>query len=430
MSFKIGKVGALQLFQLFRQGSTILVAIFLVKIGLGTTSVGVYEKLLFIGFVLSFFWTIGLIQGILAQYPKKDASQQKQFFFNAYLFFLLISILIGLLCLGFRVPILNALIQQSQIPYYSLFIIYLTINLPTNLLEYFLFLKARYQLLVGYGIFIYGLQFLIMTLPFGLGYPFLYSFYGLIALAAVKHSLLLWFLNRESKWQVNFLQVQEWVSLSIPLILYSILAGATQAFDNWLVNYTYPGDESMFAIFRYGAREIPLAIILTSAFSNALIPEVAKDRHQGMQSIKEKSIRLMHQLFPISILLLLSSDWWFPLLFSAEYQDSIIIFNVLILITISRVIFPHTILIGIGKNKAIVWISVIEQSINVVSSLILVQFFGLWGIALGSLIAFSMEKVMQMLYLWKMDIRPEQYLPINWFLGYSVLMIVAYILIN
>ena len=429
-NFKIGQVGALQFYQLFRQGATLLTAILLVKIGLSSEAIGAYEQLLYIGFVLSFFWTTGLIQGFLSLFPQKDQKEQKNFFFNAYLLFLSLSLSLFLLCFFFQTEILQFLVQQASLPYFLLFILYFCINLPTVIIEYFLYLKSWSRFIIWLGSITFVTQVLIMILPVFFGYPFLYSFYGLIGLAILKHSILILFLLREATWSINIRLVKKWGIVSLPLLLYAFQGGATQAFDSWLVNYIFPGDDQMFAIFRYGSREVPLAIILTSAFSNAFIPNISKNLQDGMLSIKQKSIQLMHFLFPISILLLLTSYFWFPLVFNKEYLASIPIFNVLILITISRVIFPHTILIGLGKSQILVSISIIELLINVGASILLVQYYGLWGIAMGSVIAYSMEKVMHVIYLsWKLKIKLQQYIALKWLVFYSILLLAAYCLI-
>ena len=426
---KLGKVGALQFFQLCRQGATIITAILLAKSQLSTQEIGTYEILLYLGFVLSFFWTSGLIQAFLALFPKQDPTLQKRFFFNAYLVFFTLSLLILLIGALFPSGMLWLFTSQQDLPYFSVFLAFLFLNLPTLLLEYFFYLKHWSKTITWFGGIFFSLQILTIIIPVLLGYSFSYSFYGLVLLAFCKHLVFLWFLWIHAIWKVDLQLIKQWIMLASPLLLYTFLAGMTQAFDNWLVNFNYPGDQQLFAVFRYGARELPLVLILTSTFSNALIPEIASDLKQGMKAIKQKSIQLMHLLFPLSILLLLTSEFLFPIVFSPAFSESAIIFNVLILITVSRMVFTHTILIGMGKSQVIVYISIAELLINVLTSIWLAQFFGLWGIAMGSVIAFTMEKVMQILYLkWKFGIDLWEYTPVSWWVGYSSVLVVCFLL--
>jgi len=51
---------ALQLFQVMRQGAVLLGSVLLAKSGLATSDIGVYELLLYIGTILTFFWVNGV----------------------------------------------------------------------------------------------------------------------------------------------------------------------------------------------------------------------------------------------------------------------------------------------------------------------------------------------------------------------------------
>ena len=72
---------------------------------------------------------------------------------------------------------------------------------------------------------------------------------------------------------------------------------------------------------RYGAKEFPFSLLLANALSIALISKLSNQNEleEGMTVLKEKSKRLMHVLFPVSILFLLTSKWFYPLVFSIKY---------------------------------------------------------------------------------------------------------------
>ena len=210
------------------------------------------------------------------------------------------------------------------------------------------------------------------------------------------------------------------------MIGYALISGFPPVFDSWLVGWFYK-DESSFAIFRYGARELPLAIALANALSAAMIPEVTKNKTAAFTIIKQKSLKLYHLLFPLSILLMLTSKWWFPLVFNADFEGSAEIFNVFLLVIISRLVFPQTILMALKETKIILGISILELLLNVVLSILLVQKFGLIGIAFGTVAAFWFEKIAIAIYLhFKHEISFENYTPVGWFLGYSFLLVLSY----
>ena len=217
--------------------------------------------------------------------------------------------------------------------------------------------------------------------------------------------------------------------MALPLILYAILGGLLPAFDGWLVGYLFEGDEEMFAVFRYGAQELPLALALTNAFSNVMVVEVAADIKRALPLIKARSLRLFHLLFPLSILLMLLSPLLFPLIFNADFSKSVPVFQVYLFVIISRLVFSSTLMIGLKANSTLTWIGGLELLVNIGCSFYLGQKLGLVGIALGTLIAFSFEKVMQCIYLSrKHGISPKEYLDFRWFFGYSALLLCAFLL--
>ena len=425
---QLGKLGSFQLFHLMRQLTGILIAIFLAKSTLAIGIISTYEKLIYIGFALSFFWVAGLIQGMLALYPEKEESGKRIFIFNAYLLFLGLSVLVYLLSLAFESTISQVFTSNASIPYFGWFILYMCLNWPTYLLENFFLLQDKPNRILQFGGFAFGGYLIAISLPVILAWNLKWIFINLVVLAGLKHVWLLLYLFREGQLVLDGKMIQQWVRVSIPLILYALMGGLNQVFDNWLVNFIFSEDEQAFALFRYGAKELPLTIALANAFSVGLIPEVAQNLDNALMQIKEKSLRLFHLLFPISMILMLTSHWIFPIVFEPEFYESSMVFNVFLLLIINRLVFPHTVIIGLKDNHVMTIVSVIELIFNVIASFILVQFFGLWGIALGSIVGYSVEKVLDSLYLYfKYGIRFSQYTPVAWFVGYSIALVACFL---
>jgi O-antigen/teichoic acid export membrane protein len=84
------------------------------------------------------------------------------------------------------------------------------------------------------------------------------------------------------------------------LILATFLSGSAQFVDGFIVTSYF--DEETFAVFRYGARELPLAMLLANALSNAMLPDFAQRENltQNLRQLKENVSRLMHFLFPLT----------------------------------------------------------------------------------------------------------------------------------
>ena len=370
---QISPLRALQIFNVGRQGSLILIAILLVQLHLPTAELGNYEQLLFLGQILSIFLVSGLIQGMLSYYPGLTAQQQQRFLFNALLLFSVLGVaIVSLAWLG-RSFFWNYVVHREQLQFYALFLIYLGLNFPSFLIENHLVLQQRGWAILRYGILSFGIQLLAMVLPVLLGWDFVYSFYGLIGVGAARLLYLATLVGVTGSIQFDFRLIRNWVNLALPLILYAILGGLLPAFDGWLVGYLFEGDEEMFAVFRYGAQELPLALALTNAFSNVMVVEVEADIKRALPLIKARSLRLFHLLFPLSILLMLLSPLLFPLIFNADFSKSVPVFQVYLFVIISRLVFSSTLMIGLKANSTLTWIGGLELLVNIGCSFYLGQ---------------------------------------------------------
>ena len=183
-----------------------------------------------------------------------------------------------------------------------------------------------------------------------------------------------------------------------------------------------------FAQFRYGAREFPFAAALIGGLSAGIIPAIIKSEKEGLLQLKSKSVRLYHILFPIGIILILSSYFLFPILFSETFTNSSIIFNIYILLLISQLILPQSVLMAKEDTRPLMYIALIELAANIAFTILLGLKFGLIGIAFGTFIAFLLEKIILAYYLVRVHkIKPKEYIDFKWWIVYSGLLLAAFL---
>lgn len=428
-SFFLTNVKAMQAFQLLRQGSVILGAILLPNLGVEQEVIGHFEQLLYIGYSLSFFWVAGLIQGLLSSFTDYSAADRQRFLFSAYGLFTTISCLVLLILLIFPNLVFSVFTKGQALSYYHIFIVYLFLNTPTFLLENIFLLRKEYSKIYYYGFFSFFIYLAALIIPILMAYDFWYVLFGLAITAFLKHIYLLFLVGRLKLNQLDSGLLKKWLILSLPLIAYALLGGLMQTFDGWIINYWYEGDPKQFAIFRYGARELPLVLALTAAFGSAILPEVREDIQKSLKSIKEKSLRLYHLLFPVSIVLLVFSDLWFPFVFTSAFRESVILFDIYLLIVSSRVVFSRTLLVGLQDNQMVLFISFAELLINIGLSFYLIQIWGLAGVAMATLVAFSLEKLFLCLYLgFRHGIPVHAYTNLRFWGAYTFIMFFLFIL--
>jgi O-antigen/teichoic acid export membrane protein len=140
---------------------------------------------------------------------------------------------------------------------------------------------------------------------------------------------------------IDYRMIREHLVYSLPLIISLLLSGSSEFIDSFLISSHFGSDQ--FALFRYGAKELPIAILLANALSTAIVPRLGnKEQVQNrLVELKKESAKLMNLLFPLSIFLLLTSYWIYPLLFRQEFLESAKIFNVYIagIVSIYNIIF-------------------------------------------------------------------------------------------
>ena len=210
--------------------------------------------------------------------------------------------------------------------------------------------------------------------------------------------------------------------LAFPLLLHNLIGSSVEYIDGFIVTSHFE-EEGAFTLFRYGSKELPLVTLLVSALVAALLPEVSENVAKSLGNIKQKTLRLAHILFPASILLMLLSEWLFTNVFNPEFREAAAVFNVYLLILSSRILLPQVIVIAKQQNYFLVIAGIIELIINVILSLIFVRIWGLPGIAFASVLAYLLNKVLMIIFLKsRFQINPSQYIPLNWYFFYNLLL--------
>lgn len=418
--FPLSNLGSLQLFQLARYAVLVLVGVGFAKLHLSQTDIGNFETFLLTSGMLSFFWVSGTINSMLAVYPKQTEQGQKKLLFNTFVSLSFYGCIAAVLLFLFSQNILSFLDKSDNQSIISLSVIYLLLNSPSFLIEYILFLNGKKEQIIYYALASSTLTILAVLVPVLLSCPIAYSIYGMIAVAVIKMLLILFLLNRYAAFEFDYRFVVENLQLSLPLMLSIFVSGSAEYIDGIIVKSKF--DNVAFAVFRYGAKELPILLIIANTFSTAMIPAISKNLNEGLAEIKRNSAQLMHLFFPLSLGLLIFSQLIYRYVFNDSFVYSALIFNFYLLLVIPRVLFPQSILTGLGKTKFLLLSAIIEIVINVSLSIYLADKIGLPGVALGTFIAYSVDKIFLMaISRFIYGIRISSYLQIIPFLVYSSL---------
>lgn len=435
----IDNVSGLQFFQLLRFVIFFVISVVFTKSQLTAAEIGSWEMFMFIASLMSFFWVTGLIQSLLPLYNRnrtfrrlgENESRKSPEFFNAFVLLSIFSILFfitgHILKNHFSVYGIS-----GNDPYLNLLLLYLLLSSPVCLIEYIYLLRGKAYRIFQYGTYTFIPQLLLVIGPVLAGMDLIWAFRGLIFISLVRWIWLIALLVRYSKWKISGSFIREHLKLGLPLIITSLISGSAQYIDGIIVSSHFD-DPRMFAIFRYGAKEFPLVLLMANGLSNAMLPAFSTRAamKESLATIRRKSENLMHYLFPASIFFLITARWFYPRLFTPEFVRSADIFMIYILLVIPRLIFPQTIIIGRKRTHVTLFAAILEISLNIPLSLWLVQFYGAVGVALATFIVYFLEKIFLVGYLWvRMKIKPNEYIPLVTYAIYTVILSVVFVLID
>lgn len=436
----IDNISGLQSFQLLKFLIFFIISVALAKCKYTPAEIGQWEMFLFIASFLSFSWVTGIIQSLLPLYHRNksfrklgdNGMEKSPEIFNAFLlltYFSLIVFLLGHISKNH----FSVFSNSGNVPYLNLLFLYILLSSPVCLIEYIYLLNNRSYRILQYGLYTFTAQLIIILIPIILHKDIIYSVYGLLIISGVRWVWLVVLLRRYAKWEISPEFLREHLHLATPLIITTLVGGSAQYIDGVIVTTVYR-DPSMFAMFRYGAKEFPLATMLTAGLSSAMLPEFStRDKMKdAMDKIKNKSKNLMHILFPVTMLTMFFTRWIYPRLFAPEFHVSAGVFMVYLLLIIPRVVFPHTILIGRKRTKVTMVAALIELVINIPLSLLMIRWgYGIVGVAVATLIVYIISRIILVVYLWMaMNIKPKEYIPVRVFLIYSALITLLFVLID
>jgi O-antigen/teichoic acid export membrane protein len=415
----------LQFFQIARYAGLFLSGVLLAKYGVSLPIIGQYEFILFLGGLVSFFWVGGIYQTLLSNYHiESDKKGLLSKTISGQLFLGIISSLIAVLYL-------IIFYNSTHLDFKIIFLIgiYILLNTITFFNEHYYLIKESTKKLTLYAIGNFCIHLLAVTMVL-LTAPNLMNFTIALVVISLWKTVVLIYNLRAEKIDISIIPDWHFLRLCSPLIFGLLISGSADYIDSLLVIHFF-GNEA-FAIFKYGAKEFPLSLLLANSLSLAMVSQIAKQEKKeiAFQELKQQSSRLMNVLFPVTWIFLIASKFLYPIIFSEAFEQSASIFNIYLLLIISRMIFPQSVVLALQRRDLILNTAYWEITINVFSSLILMWKFGIIGIAYGTVVAFLSEKLILAYRLKKLNVDFQQYTNFSkWFL-FTVTTVLLYFFVE
>ncbi|MBW7845453.1 MAG: hypothetical protein H3C45_07385 [Bacteroidia bacterium] len=428
-SGKLTKYNSLQTYQFLRFGTVFIISILLAKIAVlyqheyGLHLISQYENLMLVTSSLTFFW-VGAISNIIIPYfNNADKETQKKILFNVFIILLVFSFVAAVIiaAMGY--------LESNDQTLLQMFALVVLLNTPTYITDFIYYLNGKYKQLIIWGLITFGAHILMLCVPLFFKQSLTLAINLLLVLSLLKFNFTIILLMKHATINVEKELIMDFMKKVMPIMFSILLAGSMDYINSYIVKFNFTSEE--FAMFRYGAKELPIFLILANSLSNVYSGEIAKMNqlgklNKGLSNLKQSSRKLMYWLFPSTIVLMFLSPYFFKYAYNEQLIEGYKIFNIYLLLIISRMIYPQTVIMGILKNKIFYLISSNYLIINILLSFWFIYLFGLTGIAYATVLSFIIEKIMLVIYCKMQDIPLNTYASWVEHLVFSVLTIIAY----
>ena len=393
---------ALQLSGFIRFGFMILQGIILVKCGLDPYFIAIVESFYFLFNLSRFYFLSG---GKYAGFS--DMKGEGYHIGSIFWGFNLLGVagaMVAVLLIVFGGADFSSFLQLDYVAWTLPLLVLL--SLPVDSVDLIYIDKKTPKKIVGYTFLVSLMQMsgliYLLTSGYHMGHVVLFF----TALFVIRWIHLFFILGSQRKLQFK----PSWLFafLALPLILHSLFSGLTDYVDGWLIKTFF--DDAAFAVYRYGARELPLNSILIGAVISGLILY----KQDIGPAIKAEITKIVKFLAPILGILILISPWLFELVYSADYKLSALYFNLYALLIISHVLFVQVYIYRANDRWLLSWISLVEVICNVILSIILLNVWGIIGVPIATLIVDACFRlVMLLLVRYKYQVPISDFYPVK-----------------
>lgn len=306
--------------------------------------------------------------------------------------------------------------------------VYIFLLVASSTLDFLLLILKKYRWIVWQSIVFNGALVLAVLIPLNTGAGLQTAFWLMCVVLGVQWMTTA-FIAFSGPRSAPSLNLREFLAQGIlPLSAFALFGGLSQFVDGYLVAFLNESAAD-FAIYRYGARELPLSAFLAGGVAAAMIPAVLSDKNEGLNRLAGELRILYRQLFPLNIGLMLLSPFIFPLVFTNDFAASAGFFNIYLLVLSSRLLLPQVFLIAAKKNSTLLVAGGVEVVLNVLLSVLLYQLWGIYGIAWATVVAYLASKLIMGWYaVFRLDVPLRGLLLPGKYAMYLSVLIAAYVI--
>lgn len=383
------KTGFLILGNVFSKIFSFLIVVFMVRL-VDKSEYGSFQQ---VWLILGIFYSIFAGSIPLSLYfflPGAREEEQKAFLYQSIIILLCMGIISGFamyflghfISVKFNNPYLEQLLTIACI--FAIFWIGQAyfINL--------LIVKEKFKLSIIIGVLETLSNMLSIIIPLWMGFRVNTSLWTLSVVGGIRYAAyaiysLFYFKKITLEWRKSLLVDQ--VKYCFPMQVSGWIDAFGGEIGKIIISLLYP--PAIFAIYSVGAVKIPLWQIITNP-ANAVLRVKFSELHKEqkyfeMVQICNSAIRKQALIvFPITFFLFTIAPEFISVFFTTQYQESVIVFQILTIALLLHSISSSVIPMSTGKTVVILYGSMLFLAINGAFSFLFAKLFGYYGPAIAT----------------------------------------------
>ena len=275
---------------------------------------------------------------------------------------------------------------------YRNFALWMVIATFAGIGEPLFIIKKRHKWLLYYNVSYNIVEAAMIITPFAIGFPLKHVVLVMTIGPTLRSVFLFWFLFKEGGrfpgWSAIWQEMPVSLKYGLGIMATSFVGMAVSEVDKWVIGRFFESDY-IFAVYAVGARRIPFIAALTNSVSSSLVLQYSAEMKRGnysnfLFSVKNITNRLFLVIVPLLVILFVFSEELMILVFQ-KYEASAPIFRIYLFNIMATLLFPHSMILSMGMSQIQARIGSMELVFNIVLSILLVQWIGLYGPAIATL---------------------------------------------
>jgi O-antigen/teichoic acid export membrane protein len=237
----------------------------------------------------------------------------------------------------------------------------------------------------------------VVWLITGLCLYFLVRFVGSLGYVLINYPI--------SKLKKGLSEFKEQVNFALPMGLSKVVGVLGKKADHFILISTL--SSASYAIYSTASFGIPFISLIYTSFGSVLLPKLSQEaKNNNTEMIKvywHKLISLYSILtIPFILFFYVIADPFIRFLFTDQYSDSVLIYQIFLFIVFFQSLSYGTILKSFKKTKVIFYSNLISLSIALPLSFFGIQYYGVLGGSVAAVTTYGFNAIIQLFYTGKL----------------------------